>query len=149
MQVESAAVVVVAVRAVGLHLKGTVVYADAVEELLDAVGDLLEHRGLGYDDVARQRRLRRRDGPDVHVVHVEHAVEAFNLVADIVHVEAFRHGVGAHAQALGEQLPGADEDYDGDDEAYDGVDKGPAGEVDDHAGGLQPPACQRYYRYQT
>lgn len=61
-----------AVAARGLQLKGAVVYAQLVKQMLHAVGDLFEHCGFGYHDVARQRRLGGGDGPYVHMMHVEH-----------------------------------------------------------------------------
>ena len=115
----------------------------SVEQLFDAVGDFFEHRGLGDDDVAGERRLRRRDGPDVDVVHVEHPVEGLDTVMYVVHIVAFGHGVGAHAQALTQEVPCGDEDDNGYDDADDGVDDVPAGVVDDHAGDDDSDGDQR------
>ena len=70
----------------------------------------------------------------MHVVHLQHTFHLFDMVRDVVHVEALGHGVGAHAEALVQQAPGGDEDDHGDGEADDGVDDGPAGVLDDDAG---------------
>ena len=117
--------------------------AEGVQQSFYTVGDLLEHRGFGDDDVCRQCRFGGRDGPDVDMVHIEHALLAFNLLLDILNVEPLGHGVGAHAQALAQQVPGADEDNHGDDQADDGVDDGPAGVVYHYAADDDAHADQR------
>ena len=127
------AVVVVAVVAGGLEFEGAVVDAEAVEEFLDAVGDGFEVVRAGDDDVAGEGRLGGRDAPDVDMVDVEDTLLGFNFLDNLVDVEPFGDGIGAHAEALGQEVPGGDEDDHGDDEADDGVDERPAGVVDDDA----------------
>ena len=127
------ALVVMAVGARGFEFEGAVVDADAVEQLLDAVGDGFEVRRVGDDDVCGEGGLGGGDGPDMQVMDISHVVERVDAVSDLVDVEAFRHSVGTHAEAFGEEIPGGNEDDDGYDEANDGVDEVPAGEVDDDA----------------
>ena len=65
----------VAVAAVGLQLKGAVVYAYAVKQLFGTVRDLVKKTRIGNDYMAGQRRLGSGDGPDAKMVHPLHTLQ--------------------------------------------------------------------------
>ena len=67
------------------------------------------------------------------MVHIEHAVGPSHHVGDAVGVDVLRHGVDAHAQTFGQQLPCRDKYHYSDDKTDNRVDDCPSRVGDDNA----------------
>ena len=85
------------------------------------------------DEMGGQGIFCGADGPDMDMVKVFDVFYAGDRFPDLFDFDAGRDAVQREAQAIPQQLPGAEEDDDGYGEAEGGVDPGQSGIKDDQA----------------
>src|ERR1700679_92024 len=80
------------------------------------------HIGVAVDDqVSSECVLGRTDSPDMDMMAVFNIFHAADRLSHLFDFNACRDAIQGEAQAIPQQLPGAEEDDDGYGEAEDGV----------------------------
>ena len=115
-------------RVATLDLERRVANRKALREVASGVGDKgIIQGGAGPHQVRRERRLRRAHGPDVQVVHFDHAGQALEMALHGVGVDTGRGGIEREVHRIPAQSPGAVEDYQRDRDAGRRIEPQPAG----------------------
>ena len=92
-----------------------------VFDLMFQLFDKAPYRCSVDDEVGREGVLGGADRPDMDMMKVLYSFDPADRLPDLFYLDAFGYAIQGEAQAVPQQLPGAEQDDDGDEQAQCGV----------------------------